>query len=742
MNTFPKKTRMVACSFLFLFLLAALCWAKEAIPTAAEVSKGLATLASDPSSAAEVKQKLFGISEEGFAKLCEQAKPEERGLLSLLYFSRQTLPNGMTDASLEGNFKDGRVVKDVSYIFDKPEVIQKLSVLEDYSPDDLKNLFVSIAAVWYDTIGGLPYGASRTTWASQRMTTAVENIRKVELAKRSAVLKLMVLQKDITLPSSAVAIFDWSSAPSIKIDLLPPSWTKEDVSALKRLKDSKYEYYRAAAGKVLEQLGEKGGLESFSEKTASGQSDGRMLTGVCYGPFRENQDPESGIFPSRKEIEEDIRLISKTAKALRTYGSGQTPGYIPAICDQIGVDCFLGIWLGKEKDDNRKEIEAGLKIANERHKSVKALIVGSEVLLRKDLSEDELIAYIKEVKDRTKDIPNLRITTAETWKVVLLHPKVAEAVDFLLPHIYSYWDGIPIENGAQYIVDSWRKVSEAFSGKEVIIGETGWPSMGSANGKAKPSEENQAKFFKEFIELARQNGIKYFYFEMFDEMWKEKFEGNVGAHWGIYDSGGSVKPKNESIVPEAVKAGIKRPKFIPAPVEVNAPFIVYDGEGDRSNFYPSGWMGDQGPISLDKSCSVNPHSGKICARISYDPSRGVSQRWSGIYWQFPLNNWGNYPGYKMKGGVSALNFWARGENGGEKAEFKVGGIHDSKFPFRDSFGPKSSGVIELTKEWKQYSIDLRGQDLSSFIGGFCWVTNTSQNRDGCVIYVDDIEIVP
>lgn len=719
-----KIFRMVIRVLFVLFFLSLLTTFGSAgtIPTTEEISKSLAVLASDPSSAAGIKQMLFERSRENFAKLCEQAKPEERELLSLLYFSKQTVPYGLTDASLEWDFKDKSVVKDVSATFDKPEVVQRLSILEGYSPDDLKNLFRSIVATWYDKSGGLPQGAPGTTWAAQRMMTAVENIRMVELVKRSVVLKLMFFQKDITLPTSAEAIFDWSSAPSIKINLPPPNWTKEDIPALKRLQGSKYEYYRTAAGRVLEQLG------------------GQMLSGVCYGPFRDNQDPESGILPSRKELEEDILLISKTAKALRTYGSGQTLGYVPDICDRTGVDCFLGIWLGKEKDENRKEIEAGIKIANERHKSLKVLIVGSEVLLRKDLNEDELIAYIKEVRNRTKDIAGLKITTGEIWEVMLSHPKVAEAVDFLFPHIYSYWEGIPIENGAQYIVDSWRKVSKAFPGKEIIIGETGWPSTGNVNGGAMPSEENQAKFFKEFTELARQNGIKYFYFEMFDEKWKEKFEGNVGAHWGIYNSSGSVKPKNENLVPVAARAGIKRPCQVLSSVEIVAPLIVYDDDREeKSNFFPSGWMGDQKPITLDKSCLVNPHSGKTCIRISYDPSRGINQGWSGIYWQYPLNNWGNYPGYKLKDGASALNFWARGENGGEKAEFKVGGINDDKLPFHDSFGPKSTGVIELTKEWKQHSINLKGQDLSSLIGGFCWVTNTHQN---CTIYMDDIIIVP
>ena len=50
----------------------------------------------------------------------------------------------------------------------------------------------------------------------------------------------------------------------------------------------------------------------------------------------------------------------------------------------------------------------------------------------------------------------------------------------------------------------------------------------------------------------------------------------------------------------------------------------------------------------------------------------------------------------------------------------------------------STGSIKLTKEWKQYSIDLAGLDLSRIIGGFCVLLNSMATPDGCVFYVDDI----
>ena len=250
MKVLSKHAWAVVCG-IYLFVAVG---CAQTIPTAEETSKGLAAMVSATSSVAAAKQKLFDISEESFTKLCQQAKPEERDLLSLLFFTKQTVLHGMTDGDLGSNFEGKKIVKDVSDIFGKPEVVQKLSVLENYSPEDLKNLFKAIAIAWYDVGGGLPEGASGITWAAERMMTAVQNIREVELAKRSTVIKLMVFQKDIELPNSAEAVFDWSHAPSVSIKLPSPKWTAEDVPTLERLQKSKHEYYRNAAKKVLGQI--------------------------------------------------------------------------------------------------------------------------------------------------------------------------------------------------------------------------------------------------------------------------------------------------------------------------------------------------------------------------------------------------------------------------------------------------------------------------------------------------------
>lgn len=152
----------------------------------------------------------------------------------------------------------------------------------------------------------------------------------------------------------------------------------------------------------------------------------------------------------------------------------------------------------------------------------------------------------------------------------------------------------------------------------------------------------------------------------------------------------------------------------------------------ESVFIPSGWMGDAVEdtlyVSFDPNHKNNPYSGNNCIRIEYTSG---PLGWAGIYWLFPENNWGEKPGYNLsENHFSKITFYARSEIDGAQAIFKVGGI--SKL-YKDSFPVESISVF-LTKNWEKYEIPLKSADLSSVIGGFCWVSNSN-----IIIYLDEIQ---
>jgi hypothetical protein len=79
-------------------------------------------------------------------------------------------------------------------------------------------------------------------------------------------------------------------------------------------------------------------------------------------------------------------------------------------------------------------------------------------------------------------------------------------------------------------------VAAAFPGKEILIGEIGWPSEGRMRESALPSRTNQAWVVSEILDLARRENFRVNLFEAYDESWKQQLEGTVGGSWGLFDS--------------------------------------------------------------------------------------------------------------------------------------------------------------------------------------------------------------
>jgi len=170
----------------------------------------------------------------------------------------------------------------------------------------------------------------------------------------------------------------------------------------------------------------------------------------------------------------------------------------------------------------------------------------------------------------------------------------------------------------------------------------------------------------------------------------------------------------------------------------SAYFTVFDEQSiiDTSGFVPSGWAGDYESVTYDYNSIENPHSGKYCCKWKYSGiNKPFSKGWVYIYWQNPANNWGNLGKGLNLSKFKKITFWARGEKGGEVVRFGMGGIKE-KFSDSAYIGPRKE---VLTKNWKQYILDLQGQDLSCVIGGFLWMVDIKDNPKGCTFYLDQIK---
>ena len=163
------------------------------------------------------------------------------------------------------------------------------------------------------------------------------------------------------------------------------------------------------------------------------------------------------------------------------------------------------------------------------------------------------------------------------------------------------------------------------------------------------------------------------------------------------------------------------------------PFSIYGDHPDH--FVPSGYMGDTSDIIVIGNYTKDPARGKACMKIKYGGKAAQGNKWAGVYWQDPANNWGTVKGggYNLTG-AKKLKFFARGEKGGEMLEFKTGGV-SGEYP--DSFRAEAP-IVSLTPEWQEYEIDLTDQDLTTVIGGFVFAVARDKNPDGCVFYLDEV----
>ncbi|OGX22104.1 MAG: hypothetical protein A2Y03_08945 [Omnitrophica WOR_2 bacterium GWF2_38_59] len=168
------------------------------------------------------------------------------------------------------------------------------------------------------------------------------------------------------------------------------------------------------------------------------------------------------------------------------------------------------------------------------------------------------------------------------------------------------------------------------------------------------------------------------------------------------------------------------------------PFYIYSNKGSRENHYvPSGFMPNGKCLAFSDDYTENCYSERTCMRIVYGVQCSrEDQNWAGIYWLNPPNNWGQRKGGYNLTGAQKLSFWAKGENGGEQIqEITIGGI-TGNYPDSDI---AVIGPIILTKEWKEYTVDLRGKDLSYISGGFSWTTSADVNSQSCIFYLDEIK---
>ena len=258
------------------------------------------------------------------------------------------------------------------------------------------------------------------------------------------------------------------------------------------------------------------------------------IHGISFSPYVEGQGPGTEL--GADQIRERLAIIQPYINWVRTFSCTEGHEQIPAIAAENGLKSMVGVWLDDDRDHNEQELANAIEIAKAGHADI--LAVGNEVLLRGELSEDELIDYINRAKQGAPGVP---VGYVDAYFEFVDHPQVTEACDVLLANCYPFWEGCPAEHALLYMKEMYRRVLAVAGGRKVIVSETGWPNIGTATKGAEPSFENAIKYFVDTYRWAEQDGIEIVWFSSFDEPWKIGAEGDVGAYWGLWDKDGQPK---------------------------------------------------------------------------------------------------------------------------------------------------------------------------------------------------------
>jgi exo-beta-1,3-glucanase (GH17 family) len=261
---------------------------------------------------------------------------------------------------------------------------------------------------------------------------------------------------------------------------------------------------------------------------------------VSYAPYYgKGQSPFiEGMWIAPAQIDKDLALLANISQCVRTYSVGQGMDYVPEAASKLGLKVYLGAWIGWTEADNIAEVKLAAVKANDYPGTVKALIVGNEVFLRGEQKAAAMKRYFK----LAKSLSDTPITYADVWEFWIKHKDIAQYIDFHTVHILPYWENNPvaIADATQHAANVMRIMQNHFT-KPILIGETGWPSVGRQRDEAVPSLVNQARYVREFLQKAHEEQWQYNIIEAIDQPWKRQLEGTVGGYWGVVSA--DLEPK-------------------------------------------------------------------------------------------------------------------------------------------------------------------------------------------------------
>ncbi|CAD6920849.1 unnamed protein product [Tilletia controversa] len=291
--------------------------------------------------------------------------------------------------------------------------------------------------------------------------------------------------------------------------------------------------------------------------------------GMCYTPL-DAQYPQCG--DTLESVIEDVQLLSQLTTRLRLYGAdcNVTQLTLEAIKQtKVNMTIFPAVWVDNNATTYARQVaEIQDAITKYGVDQIEGVTVGNEFLLNGG-SELDLIQKMADMRTLlagmalSKTVP---VGTADAGSMITA--TLAAGADYIQANIHPWFGEVPVELGAGWTWDyamtnTPSTVLTAPNAPKYYIAEVGWPSGANqtsfeALGPAIAGIPNVNTLLAGYVCAANANASAlgtssnpgYFWFEAFDEPWKDVLFGGVEAHWGLFDSG--KKLKEGLVLPDCV----------------------------------------------------------------------------------------------------------------------------------------------------------------------------------------------
>ncbi|CAJ2503374.1 Uu.00g107680.m01.CDS01 [Anthostomella pinea] len=288
----------------------------------------------------------------------------------------------------------------------------------------------------------------------------------------------------------------------------------------------------------------------------------KVFPGVDYTPINVQYPDCLDSPPSQNNVTRDVAVLSQLTNTIRLYGTdcNQTEMTIHAL-KQLKLEDEIKIWLGVWQDTNTTTNERQLSrmwtiLDQYGTTPFKGLIVGNEILFRKDMNATELGNLLDSVRTNLTAhdwaLPVATSDLGDNW-----NSELASISDYIMGNVHPFFAGVDEKEAAAWTWQFWQNQAGTFFKTESernVISEIGWPTKGgtdcgsdtvtSCPDGSVAGIDGLNTLLETWVCQALANGTNYFWFEMFDEPWKISFD-EPGKEWedqwGIMDVNRKLK---------------------------------------------------------------------------------------------------------------------------------------------------------------------------------------------------------